>query len=67
MSEAELRQVFDRDYGNNEGANSHSLHWSANTLASMGATISASSDGPGQGTEFRILLQAAKPGTVTDG
>lgn len=66
MSSSQIEQLFDRDYIAREGARGQSLHWSANALAAMGATISASSEGPGRGAEYRILLRATKPGTVGD-
>ncbi len=67
MSEDKLERLFERDFTTKEGARGLGLHWSANALAGMGATISASSDGPGKGAEFLILLQATKPGAMTNG
>ena len=67
MNDDRLDRLFDRDFTTKEGVRGLGLHWSANALAGMGATISAASDGPGTGAEFRILLQATKPGTMTNG
>ncbi len=67
MTSEGLEQLFDRHFAAKEGARGHGLHWSANTLAGMGATISASSEGPGHGTEYRIMLQATSPRTMNDG
>ena len=67
MSDDKLDRLFERDFTTKEGATGLGLHWSANALAGMGATISASSDGPGQGAEIRILLQATNPGTRANG
>ncbi len=67
MSDDKLERLFERDFTTKEGVRGLGLHWSANALAAMGATISASSDGPGHGAEFRILLQATKPGTKANG
>ena len=38
------------------------LHWCANAVRSMGGSIRAVSDGPGQGAEFHVLLPAAQGG-----
>ena len=67
MSVDKLERLFERDFTTKEGVRGLGLHWSANALSGMGATISASSDGPGHGAEFRILLQATKPGTMANG
>ena len=67
ISDDMLERLFDRDFTTKNGANGLGLHWSANALAGMGASMSATSDGPGCGAEFRILLQATKPGMKADG
>lgn len=55
----ELEHVFDRGYTTKDDGGGLGLHWSANALAGMDGSISASSDGPQKGAEFCIILKAA--------
>ena len=54
-----LNQLFIRGFStkNREGSG-HGLHWSANTLKSLGGWMSAESSGPGKGACFHIYLPA---------
>ena len=37
------------------------LHWSSNTIAAIGGRLSATSDGPGRGARFALVLPLAAP------
>jgi signal transduction histidine kinase len=55
----ELESLFERGYTTKENSGGLGLHWSANTLASMGGEIEASSEGRGRGARFHVTLEAA--------
>ena len=59
----DLEHVFERGFSTkNRDGSGHGLHWSANTLQSLGGGITLESPGPGRGASVDIYLPLADAG-----
>ena len=54
VSAANLGKIFTHGFTTKQGGHGFGLHYCANALTEMGATISAESDGPGKGAAFIV-------------
>ena len=54
-----LPRLFERGFTSKARGSGIGLHWCANTMAAMGGRIHATSDGPGRGACFHLLLPLA--------
>ena len=57
-----LSRIFERGFSTKARGSGMGLHWSANTIGSMGGQIFAESEGPGRGARLHLLLPLAEPG-----
>lgn len=55
----DLSRVFQRGFSTKARGSGTGLHWSANTIQTLGGRLFAESDGPGGGASFHLLLPSA--------
>jgi signal transduction histidine kinase len=55
----DLSRVFQRGFSTKARGSGTGLHWSANTIQTLGGRLFAESDGPGRGASFHLLLPSA--------
>jgi len=54
-----LSRIFQRGFSTKSRGSGTGLHWSANTIQTLGGRLFAESDGPGRGACFNLLLPRA--------
>jgi signal transduction histidine kinase len=56
-----LNSIFNHGFTTKKDGHGFGLHSGANAAKEMGGTLTAHSDGPGQGAEFTLELPVAAP------
>jgi len=59
IAAGDLERIFNYGFTTKKDGHGYGLHGSANTAREMGGSVTASSDGPGQGAVFALTLPAA--------